>query len=145
MRRLCLPLAALLVLPLLGSDAPRGYDGATEADDIQGTWEFTRYEYGGRAARAPHFRDVTTYRGGTFTTARGDGDTIRGSYRLDPASKPSRLVKCPVVGPQQGRATQLIYEVNGDTLRVAELFDADGHPQGFKDRGVVVLVYTRAK
>jgi hypothetical protein len=38
MRRLSLPLAALLVVPLLGSDAPRGYDGATVTDRLEEAW-----------------------------------------------------------------------------------------------------------
>jgi hypothetical protein len=40
MRRIVCLLAALLVLPSLGSDSPKEYDGTTAWDDgLQGTWE----------------------------------------------------------------------------------------------------------
>ena len=44
MRRL-LPLAVLLILPLLGSDSPKEYDDAAmQMDEIQGTWRLVAVE-----------------------------------------------------------------------------------------------------
>jgi uncharacterized protein (TIGR03067 family) len=137
---------ALLVLPSLGSDSPKEYDGATDADDIQGTWEEIRREKDNRVA-FPDYRLVETYRGGTFIFNYEQRDTIRGTYRLDPGCKPPHLDCCPSNGQTQGRTLKLIYEVKGDTLRIGYLThkDLSRRPQGFDDDGVIVAVYKRVK
>ena len=48
MRRL-LPLAAFLILPLLGSDSLRECDDRAEMDELQGTWQLVAMTKRGKA------------------------------------------------------------------------------------------------
>jgi uncharacterized protein (TIGR03067 family) len=149
MRRIvCLLAGVLLVVPSLGSDAPKEYDGATERDELEGTWELVGIECR-PVQEGPSNQCVVTFRGGRFTKSYGDGDTLRGSYRLDPARKPSHLDQYLSTGPFQGRTQECIYRIDGDTLRIAlstSRGDSDDfrRPQGF-DRPVVLSVYKRVK
>jgi hypothetical protein len=92
-RSACL-LAALLVLPLLGSDSPKEYNCATEERSIEGTWEFICNEYNG-VEFPRNIRCVKTFHLGIYTARFGHGETMRGTYRLDPAHKPPLLDECP--------------------------------------------------
>ena len=143
-RTVCLLAGVLLCVLALGSDAPKEYDGAAEADDIQGTWELTGFECG-PVREAPDYKGVVTFRGGTYTASYSDGETIRGSYRLDHARKPSHLDKRWTSGPYQGRTLECIYRVEGDTLRIAapDHLEDVRRPQGFDH--VIVAVYKRVK
>src|SRR5262245_27862133 len=62
-RTVCLLAIALLVLPSLGSDAPKEYDGTTKRDDVQGTWEFVGFERDGKIL-PPAFSEWWSSRGG---------------------------------------------------------------------------------
>jgi uncharacterized protein (TIGR03067 family) len=140
-------LFALLVLPLLGSDSPKDYDGASEADDIRGTWELTSIGAPGIGInmRPPSDGCVTTFRGGTYTNRYYDGETIHGSYCVAPCRKPSHLDLRPSGGIYRGQTWKKIYEIEGATLRVAHDTDADCRPEGFSDRHVILLIYKRVK
>src|SRR6478672_4540007 len=118
MRRIVWLLAGvLLVVPSLGSDAPKGYDGATEDVGIEGTWRLTEYEIDG-AKREPNFRCVLTLRNGTFTVHyTNDEDTIRGSYRLDPTRNPPHLDWLPSNGGGKGQTLLFIYQIDGGSFR----------------------------
>src|SRR5882757_1859555 len=93
-----LMLAALLVLPLLGSDAPRDYDGATvRKDELEGTWRLV-------AVRADAGPPAVEVKGtGRLTFRRGRWGSIvaytiprSGTYEADPAR--GRLDMAPESG-----------------------------------------------
>src|SRR5262249_52284330 len=72
MRRIvCLLAGVLLVVPSLGSDAPKEYDGATERDELEGTWELVGIECR-PVQEGPSNQCVVTFRGGRFTKSYGD-------------------------------------------------------------------------
>ena len=148
MRRIVWLLAGVLLVMLsLGSDSPRGYsDGATEADELQGTWQWIGDEFNGRKVETK-LREVLTFRNGTYTSHYSDGDTFRGSYRLDPTRKPPHLDEVPSNGPYQGQTVKYIYHLDCDTLRIAFMAAKDDmrRPQGINDKGVYVETYKRVK
>src|SRR5437868_2823048 len=110
MRRIvCLLVGVLLVVPSLGSDSPKDYDGTTEQDDLQGTWQLV----------GASLRCVMTNRGGTFSCEYSSGEKVGGSYRIDPAHSPPRLDWTPANGGYRGKRAFMIYQIDGDTLRVA--------------------------
>ena len=112
-----LPALALFVAPLLGSDSPTGYDGATVVADeaLQGTWGRVRVERNGQLLMTPYV--VVTFRGRTWEEKTG-GHVRRGIFTVDPSRNPRRL---DLVHPDDppGTVRKFIYQVNGDTLRVA--------------------------
>ena len=148
MRRIVWLLAGVLLVMLsVGSDSPREYsDGATEVDELQGTWQWTGDEFNGRKVET-RLQEVLTFRNANYTSKYSDGDTFRGSYRLDPTRKPPHLDEVPSNGPYQGQTVKYIYQLDRDTLRIAFMAAEDDmrRPQGFNDKGVYVETYKRVK
>jgi uncharacterized protein (TIGR03067 family) len=145
MRRLIPLFAALFVAPLLGSDSPKEYDDATENIAIEGTWRLVELEYDGKITDSP-LPLVSTYRDGVYTSKVYDKEAGRGRYRVDLAHAPAYLDEIPADGKTGGEPIKSIYQIDGDTLRVAyqgNLFMR--RPQAFSGEGVWVEVYKRVK
>src|SRR6516225_4767461 len=84
MPRSLLLLAALLVLPLLASDAPKENGGAAaQSDGLEGTWE-----------AVDSMGQMLTYRHGRFTISL-NGDAKAGTYITDLRRTPRRLDEIP--------------------------------------------------
>jgi uncharacterized protein (TIGR03067 family) len=130
----------LLVAPSLGSDAPKDYDGATQADELEGTWRLVAVEYdGGRGIPAV----VTiTYRGRNFTEV--DGTT--GTFTTDVRRKPAHLDSTATTGYWAGRTVKGIYQRDCDTLRIAFHLWGDERPTNFDEkRDLLVQTWKRMK
>jgi uncharacterized protein (TIGR03067 family) len=136
------------VLPLLGSDSPRRYDGTTaEVDEeLQGRWTRHSVESNGHLLMVP---------GGVLLTVRGRAweENTRGqlrtaAYTTDPSRNPRRL---ELVHPDDppGIKRRYLYQIHGDTLKIASLWPNDAWPVSFKDFdddvGLTVVTYKRAK
>jgi len=150
MRRTVLLLAGvLLCVVALGSDSPKEYDDATmQVDELQGTWRLVGCEFDGRKAAAP-YPEVLTFCNGTYTHKYYEHDTHSGSYRIDPTHKPQHLDRIASSGSLKGRTCRDIFQIDGDTLRIANMSDQllndKRRPQGFNDDNVFVLVYKRVR
>lgn len=144
MRRTTLLLSALLVLSLLGSDSSREYDGATEFVGIEGTWRETGFEANGQKINN-NFEVVTTYRSGTFTIV-SPGPSA-GSYRIDHSRNPPQLEWLPSSGAHKGKTIKWIYQIDGDTLKIACLVHEyeKRPPQGFDEKDLYVYTHKRVK
>ena len=92
MKRPRLLVAVLLVLPLLGSDAPKDYDGAAAADGIEGTWVRVAAEWDGR--KLDIIAGTLTFQGGGRLLEETAGTAPRaGRFKLGtgPDRKSTRL------------------------------------------------------
>jgi uncharacterized protein (TIGR03067 family) len=140
MRRTVCLLAVLLVLPSLGSDSPKEYDGATEGDGIEGKWQCIAYQ------KQDPFQSVLIVRAGTYTISYKDGDVIEGNIRIDPNQNPAHLDENPLTGYLKGETLKCIYQIEGDTLRIAGLPGLYvQRPKGFNDPGIEVSTYKRVR
>ena len=140
MRRTMLLLSALVVLALLGSDSRKEYDDRTVYLGIEGTWRLTEIGTKDWRINAPVQR-VETFRDETCTFKWDDGDTWRGNYRIDSTHKPLHFDLIPI----GGRSLMYIYQIDGDTLRMAHFANLQERPQGFSDEGVSIETYKRVK
>jgi uncharacterized protein (TIGR03067 family) len=139
MRRLSLLFAVLFVVLLFGSDSPRDYDDKVEVVGIEGVWKHIQYELNGEKVSFPY---VMTFHNGTYSVDGSDGE----SYHIDFTKKPHHLDQTRSQEPFKG-IIKGIYQVDGDTLRIAHLQgEADiRRPQGFNGDGVIVATYKRVK
>jgi len=148
MRRfVCLLAGVLVVVPSLGSDSPREYDGATEMDGIEGTWRFVSAErIGGDVIWAGP--PILTFRGGRYVGLR-DGRTVeRGAYGVDNRQTPRHFDRFPESGPNRGLTLRYIYRVDGDTLKIAETSSPGlnvERPTGFTQNDVTILTWQRVR
>jgi uncharacterized protein (TIGR03067 family) len=110
------------------------YDGATEIDRVEGTW---------RSTSAPPVQYTITYRGGRYRI----DETHRGRYRIDATRTPPHLDLVPEVGTSTGRTSMFIFQIEGDTLRIAWRLPPNEatRPQAFDEKGVVIATYNRVK
>jgi len=70
----------------------------------------------------------------------------RGTYTLDPASKPKGMTVTGTDGPNKGRTFPCIYELRGDTLRICYDLSGMKRPSEFKSSaGTKLYLVTYAR
>jgi uncharacterized protein (TIGR03067 family) len=141
MRRLHLPIAAMLVVALLGSDSPKDYDDATENAVIEGTWQLLAVEHEGKKVNSITW--VYTLRDGEYTRTDSSGDHGAGTYRIDTKQKPPHF---DLSASKEGGYGTLkgIFQCQGNTLKMAWSRDA-GYPKGFHDKDIWLGTFKRLK
>jgi uncharacterized protein (TIGR03067 family) len=131
---------ALLVVPSLGSDEPKEYDGAVHEAGLQGRWRRVAAEFGGRSNLDPGSW-VYSFRGGTYAISC-NGDVLQtGTYTADAGRLPAHLDF--LSGPGNEETWKYIYRVEGDTLRIANMPGGQVRPHAFDQKGVVLTTYER--
>jgi uncharacterized protein (TIGR03067 family) len=141
-RTVCLLAGVLLVVPSLGSDAPKEYDGTVAWDDeLQGSWLLVGVDFNGKAV--DFVESVQTFRNGKYTTKDKNGTTA-GTYIIDASQTPAHLDEVPSEGPDTGRRRKTVYQLDGNTLKkAASPFWADQRPKSLDDKtSALVVIYT---
>jgi uncharacterized protein (TIGR03067 family) len=139
--RLVLLFAAILVLPLLGSDSSREYDGATvKTDVLDGSWEVTEMNFNG--SDVSFHRTILAFRGGNYTETGGKRQE-KGTYKADVARTEGHLDLTPSNGQDAGKTFQGIYRVDGDVLQVARKINGKPRPLQLKEEAVLLITYKR--
>ena len=143
MRRIVWLVAGVLLVVLgSGSDAPKDYDGAMGQDELEGSWRMVAVEYCGRDQPVP-VKGAWTYRRGKFTPPLANRE---GVYKADPSRKPARLDETELCGQWKGKTWKSIYEVEGDTLRIATMSKGEERPKNFDDKkDLFIATYKRVK
>jgi hypothetical protein len=138
MRRLLLAFALLSVLGVLGSDSSREYDDQIAMEGIEGTWRPVERNANRNVRQKLPASWPLTFRNGTIIRDLGNEVYVRGTYSVDQTCYPHRMTWANL---------NMIWEVNGNTLRIAYRLDLPGlYPQGFDpDEDVVVNVYKRVR
>jgi uncharacterized protein (TIGR03067 family) len=141
MKRILLLASALLVAPLLGSDAERQLDNATTlAMNIEGKWHLVGLSRGGRQEMAPAY-DMVFHAGGKYAWESGGMPIVQGTYTAIADRLPGQLD----LAPNNVVTARGIFRVEGDTLIIA-LHEPEGtRPQGFGDDALKVLTLKRVK
>ena len=110
-----------------GADKPAGADKAKDDKDaIQGTWQVTGVEMGGK--EAPDNDETKRMKSAKWVIS-ADKITITGpgqeehnvSFKLDPMKKPKEIDVTPLDGPEneKGKTSPAIYALEGDVLKIA--------------------------
>src|SRR5262249_6151031 len=130
MRRTVCLLAALLVLPSLGSDSPKEYDGAMQDDELQGTWQIAG------SSRIC----LQTFRGNTWVYTQEGQVVEEGTFKADQILKLALLDETMVNGQKEN----YIYRIEGDTLWTAFRRDRE-RPKSFDEAILVTTEWKRVK
>jgi uncharacterized protein (TIGR03067 family) len=139
---------ALGLLPL--ALAARGGDAKKDREQLQGTWRLTRVLAKGEEVPPKLFEGGTMLvEGDVMTTVtRSAGKEVRqkGKYKLDPAKKPREIDVVSEEGSDKGAKVLGIYDLQGDTLKLA--LNKDKRPTEFtatEKSTTVVFVFRRAQ
>lgn len=117
--------AAILAAAALAADS------SVDAKGIQGTWMPTKGELGGKPVPETVLKQISLKLedGNYLVTVAGETD--KGTYLLDPASKPKSITVKGTEGPNKGKTFPAIYELQGDTLRICYDLSESNRPTEF--------------
>lgn len=146
---LVLGMCAALVRPVVGSDSPKEYGDATaQGDRLEGSWLLVGYETGGEVLQMPEGL-VMTFDGGKaawWPDTGGGPNRVMATYRTDAATRPARLDRFDTGGFHKGKTWKMIYQIDGDTLRIAYKLSGVERPRGFRDgNDLHIEIYKRVK
>jgi uncharacterized protein (TIGR03067 family) len=136
MRRTVCLLAALLVLPSLGSDSPKEYDGATARNELEGTWErVSAAPVGEKAVISLPGECVETFRDGRWVYRHKGRVISEGVYTADSTRRPCAFDESTTAEHEAGITRRFIYRLEGDTLRIAFVPGSREYPKNFDQTG----------
>lgn len=146
MRRVFMFFTGFFALLLLGSGTPNDSDDGTESVSIEGTWQQTALERDGQKELSSS-KTLLVVHGGSLTYIYSDGEKVKGSYHIDSSHKYLYLDWLPTNGTDRDQMTFFIYQIHGDTLRIAGIIGEyrTKRPHAFIDDGVFVKTFKRVK
>jgi uncharacterized protein (TIGR03067 family) len=145
MRRIvCFLAGVLLVVPSLGSDALKEYDGATEKDELQGTWRMVKAETNGEPVVAMAVGAVFTFRTGKML-AVNHRLSVEDTYITRTDLRPAHLDVIYKDSKGRYEKSMHIYQINGDTLRLAFADGGFRRPKDFDEKDITIFTLKRVK
>ena len=112
--------------------------------NIQGTWQVTYSEDGGRIAPQEMLKELRFVIGEQNLTTEIGGQKSISTYKLDPSTNPKSIDLT-----ENGRMKQAIYDLVGDTLRICIAESGEQRPTAFDSQpnsaNDIVLILKRVK
>ena len=144
-------LAVLTLSFVLVADAPKPapLDKATLAK-LQGKWQLTQVEHGGKSAPAKDLANQTVEIKGVRTTAR-DGDDIKDETKivvLETKGKPATIDLEMMSGDDKGKTLACIWKLDGKKLSICLPEPGKARPKAFEGKegtGHTLLVFEKLK
>ena len=134
-------LLSVVVVGCLLSGQGAGDARKQAREKLQGNWKATEVISGGKKA-AVEVR--MAFQGDKVAMVVQDGGGFSGTFSVDPEKAPATLDVTH--GPEGSKVTVLaIYELKGDTLRLAVGFFADKRPKSFSDDKTIVYNFKKKK
>lgn len=117
-----------------------------DAGAIQGLWTPVTAELAGQAMPDTVLKTISLKVDSGKYEVFVAGNPDRGTYTLDPASKPKGMTVNGTDGPNKGRTFPCIYELQGDTLRICYDLSGMKRPTEFKSSaGTKLYLVTYAR
>jgi uncharacterized protein (TIGR03067 family) len=139
---------------LAGSDEPKqaGGDKETaireELARFEGSWRFDTVEIEGKAVAIEPFKDIRLVLKGDHFAMVVPQASHEGSYTVDPTVRPKTIDVTFSDGPEKGKTSYGIYELEGDTYKVCIGLTGKPRPAEFASKpgsGHVLEVLKREK
>jgi uncharacterized protein (TIGR03067 family) len=114
---------ALMVSAGRSEDKPAPPD----KDQIQGTWLLVSGEAGGKPITPEDAKALKLIIAGDKLTVQHNDQKVQGPFKLDPDKKPKEMDV-----EMDGKVCKAIYQLDGDTLRIAHGEPGDPRPEEFR-------------
>jgi uncharacterized protein (TIGR03067 family) len=135
MKRAAFVVAVLAVL--VGGAAHQG-DGKTDKEKIQGDWKLVSQVADGKEEDLPEGGMTLTFKGDKIAATVNGKQDREEPFKLNEGKDPREI---DVV--KEDLTVRGLYELKGDTLRMAFLEGFEKRPASFTDKGVGVLTFKR--
>src|ERR687894_1347355 len=131
---------AILLVGLIPAAVLRGEDGKADLDKLQGTWEVTSMEMGGKAIKVFPGKITVTFTGdrmvmdGPLAAPEGEKPVPpEFTVKLDPSKNPKAIDTVALTGKFPGKTQRGIYRLEGDELTLClPNQEAEGRPTEFE-------------
>ena len=145
-----LALALCFILPTLtrADDTDRGVNGRSDQQLLQGTWKVIKRVKNGATEDPAEHPTTLKFSGKAITETRDGKPAQEGAYTLDETRTPKRITLTGKAGDNVGKTFEAIYEVTGNTLKLAYSFgeNAATPPKDFTGgEGTGLLVLERER
>jgi uncharacterized protein (TIGR03067 family) len=115
---------------------------------VNGTWEVASVDWGGTARPPGQYLELTID-GDRWEWKYTDPDSkVGGKCAIDPTTKPASIDMTTTEGAGAGDVAAGIYEVDGDTMKLAygvKTKALPDRPRSFGGEGIIVLTLKRKK
>ena len=141
---LCVALSAFT----RAEDADRGANGRSDQQLLQGTWKVVKRVKNGAAEDPAEHPTTLKFSGKAITETRDGKPAQEGAYTLDETKTPKRISLTGKSGDNAGKTFEAIYEIDGNTLKLAYSFgdNASTPPKDFTGgEGTGLLVLERER
>jgi uncharacterized protein (TIGR03067 family) len=114
-------------------------------DKLKGTWTIVAMEVGGMKAPEEFLKGQTiTFEGDKMT--HKEKDKIEpATYKIDASKKPGHLDMTLLEGADKGKTVKMIFQLDGDTLKIAGKMKPEDRPAGFDDKDIMIITMKREK
>jgi len=116
---------------------------AEEAKKLEGTWTITSGTYKGGTIDTAKGGQYVFANGTLTTTNNAGGAPKKFNFKIDPSKTPKTMDLAYVDGPQNASVGPVIYELDGDNLKLA--FGSKMRPTEFTDTTQALYVLKRKK
>jgi uncharacterized protein (TIGR03067 family) len=141
------PQAPRTIAPV-SSDQPKE-KAKEEKQKLQGTWKLLSITQDGQESDKSNDDIQLIFSGDDFSAKVPSGDDHKGTFKVNPASKPRAIDIMLTEGPEKDKTAEGIYELKGDELRLCIAKPGNkGRPTEFAskpDSGILLVIAKRAK
>ncbi|HXG10950.1 MAG TPA: TIGR03067 domain-containing protein [Gemmataceae bacterium] len=110
----------VLIVGLVLAAAQPKEEVKRDLEKLQGTWIVASLIADGKEVPAEDLKDLrVVIKDNTYTLYVKDKVFEEGTFTIDPTKKPKTIDSTPTSGPNKGKKSLGIYEIEGDTLKMA--------------------------
>jgi uncharacterized protein (TIGR03067 family) len=114
---------------------------------LEGKWILTSLLRDGKADES--MKDaIREHKGDKYSLAPKEGKAVDGTIKIDASKSPKTMDMMPSEGRYKGKTLQGIYEIDGDTLKIAFAEPGKERPTAFESKpgsGVVLAIHKKEK
>src|SRR5262249_23260661 len=115
-------------------------------DKLKGTWTIVALEADGKKLSEDLVKGQTMTFDADKVTHEEKGKKEPATFKIDPSQKPGHLDMTPTEGPDKDKTVKMIFQLDGDTLKIAASTKEGGErPKSFDDKGIMIITLKREK
>jgi uncharacterized protein (TIGR03067 family) len=126
-----LAVGLLVVAGAVAADTTDAEAAKKEYARFEGTWKFVSIEVGGEKTPENSFEKSRLILEGSHFTLREGGGAYKGTFTFDLTTKPKQIDITFTEGPEKGKTSRGIYELDGDTYKICISVSGKDRPTAF--------------